>query len=589
MIALPVAMVPPEMKAPPAPPPGGQTGGTFNDHLAAATPSQSGSNTAATTPTSNTAPSSSTVVPWRKLVLKSFAGNNQTAGTTSTAAGAPVAPNGVAALNLATGATNNPANSNTPLAGAAATGNALLSSTALGAGSVQVAAALGTGASIALTAPSAKQSAAGLANAAQNPLGLAPTNASANPAGIPTKGNPAAALNLPANLVGQGQVSPQAATAAAQQSAAANAPGNQPSTTTAAANQTALNAQNLAGNAANPLPLPQTSTAPAGSSPSAAATNAATNANTAQASAANGAAQPVPGALDVSARVVAGAAQLAAQPTTASSAVAAQLLQPHDTNSATTPLTTAEAVPGGKAAPAIGIAAPANGAPTNGTIAAPSASNATSDARSFSAAVDRATAQAQSDASGTGSTTTDSGSSSASGGSAPGAANTAVLAAPTAPVPNSPTQAATDAALRPGMIALPASEQVAINLKQALADGSNEIQIQLKPASLGAIDVKLNVNHDGRLTAVISADRSDTLNLLKHDASSLQQALQNAGFSADSSSLSFNLRSGTQGFAQNGSSSGYGMNQPTGLAEDAPAKLAAYAPRLHNGTIDIQA
>jgi len=101
--------------------------------------------------------------------------------------------------------------------------------------------------------------------------------------------------------------------------------------------------------------------------------------------------------------------------------------------------------------------------------------------------------------------------------------------------------------------------------------------------------VKLNVNHDGRLTAVISADRSDTLNLLKQDAGSLQQALQDAGFSTGSGSLSFNLRSDTQGFAQNGSSSGYAATQPTALTEDAPAKLAAYAPRLHNGTIDIQA
>ena len=48
-------------------------------------------------------------------------------------------------------------------------------------------------------------------------------------------------------------------------------------------------------------------------------------------------------------------------------------------------------------------------------------------------------------------------------------------------------------------------------------------------ADLGAVDVKLNINHDGRVTMVVSADRSDTLNLLKQDASSLTQALRDAG------------------------------------------------------------
>jgi hypothetical protein len=140
--------------------------------------------------------------------------------------------------------------------------------------------------------------------------------------------------------------------------------------------------------------------------------------------------------------------------------------------------------------------------------------------------------------------------------------------------------------LRPALIALPASEQVAINLKQALTTGSDEIQIQLKPASLGTIDVKLNVNHDGRLTAVISADRSDTLNLLKQDASQLQQSLRDAGFNADSGSLSFNLRGDAQNFAQNAPPS---FPASAGPAVDfSTATAAIRAQRQHTGTLDIQ-
>ena len=54
--------------------------------------------------------------------------------------------------------------------------------------------------------------------------------------------------------------------------------------------------------------------------------------------------------------------------------------------------------------------------------------------------------------------------------------------------------------------------------------------------------MKLNLTQDGRINAVISADRSDTLNMLKQDSGTLQQSLRDAGLNADSSSLSFNLR-----------------------------------------------
>jgi flagellar hook-length control protein FliK len=145
--------------------------------------------------------------------------------------------------------------------------------------------------------------------------------------------------------------------------------------------------------------------------------------------------------------------------------------------------------------------------------------------------------------------------------------------------------------MRPPLPPFPIAEQVAINVKQAIAIGTDQIQIQLKPASLGAIDVKLNVGHDGRVTAVISTDRSDTLNLLKQDSSGLQQALRNAGLQADNGSLSFNLRSDGQAYQQGspqGGGGGGGGRARMNFAVDVPSiGVAAPITRRHAGNLDI--
>jgi flagellar hook-length control protein FliK len=153
-----------------------------------------------------------------------------------------------------------------------------------------------------------------------------------------------------------------------------------------------------------------------------------------------------------------------------------------------------------------------------------------------------------------------------------------------------PTPAATSTApAAPPTHTLPVFEQVAFNLKQAAQNGSDHIEIQLKPASLGVINVKLDVSHDGRITAVISADRSDTLHMLRQDASGLQQALRDAGLQADSGSLSFNLRGDAQSFAQNQSgpqSGGGGASQATTASTASIAD--AQNLRRHDGALDIQ-
>jgi hypothetical protein len=176
----------------------------------------------------------------------------------------------------------------------------------------------------------------------------------------------------------------------------------------------------------------------------------------------------------------------------------------------------------------------------------------------------------------------------------PATPSASMLAQPTAPQ-TAPVQA--DAAVHTTAPYVPVGEQVAVNLKQALNADNNEIRIQLKPAALGTIDVKLNVGQDGRINAVISADRSDTLNMLKQDSGTLQQALKDAGLNADSSSLSFNLNSNAQSFAQNwsqggGSGQGGGNSSPYGsnLGNDTLTGNDIVAPvqRSHSGALNIE-
>ncbi len=90
------------------------------------------------------------------------------------------------------------------------------------------------------------------------------------------------------------------------------------------------------------------------------------------------------------------------------------------------------------------------------------------------------------------------------------------------------------------------TNQVAVQIQKAAAQGSDRINIQLKPAELGRVEVQMDVAKDGRVTAVISAERSETLDLLQRDARALQSALNDAGLRTDSDSLSFSLKGQNQ-------------------------------------------
>jgi len=114
-------------------------------------------------------------------------------------------------------------------------------------------------------------------------------------------------------------------------------------------------------------------------------------------------------------------------------------------------------------------------------------------------------------------------------------------------------------------VALPAAiDQIKMQIEKGLAQGSSTIKVQLTPENMGRVEIKLQVQ-DGSVKATITADRADTLAVLKFDQQGLVQSLQDAGLNADSNSLSFFLRGeqqqrqfaqARQGRGQSGGASG---------------------------------
>jgi flagellar hook-length control protein FliK len=93
----------------------------------------------------------------------------------------------------------------------------------------------------------------------------------------------------------------------------------------------------------------------------------------------------------------------------------------------------------------------------------------------------------------------------------------------------------------------PASQMVSVTLSR-MADGRAErMTIQLRPAELGTVEVKLDFRGDGTVQAMIVADRAETLGLLQRDAPTLEKALQEAGLKTAPQGLSFSLRDGRDG------------------------------------------
>ena len=119
-------------------------------------------------------------------------------------------------------------------------------------------------------------------------------------------------------------------------------------------------------------------------------------------------------------------------------------------------------------------------------------------------------------------------------------------------------QTATD---RPPVTPREIVDQIKVVITRAAKSGLDKVQIQLKPAELGRIDVKLEISEDHKVRVTVTADNKETLALLQSDSQTLERTLNDAGLRTDSANLHFNLRSESDPReAQNGQAQGRAQN-----------------------------
>ena len=111
--------------------------------------------------------------------------------------------------------------------------------------------------------------------------------------------------------------------------------------------------------------------------------------------------------------------------------------------------------------------------------------------------------------------------------------------APTAPALQASTEAPVEGAPTRGSPETVA--RLAADIAQKLEGKTTRFDLQLDPLGLGKVDVSIEINADGRLTASLSFDSSQTAADLRGRAGELRQALEAAGFDLAEGGLSFDM------------------------------------------------
>jgi flagellar hook-length control protein FliK len=149
--------------------------------------------------------------------------------------------------------------------------------------------------------------------------------------------------------------------------------------------------------------------------------------------------------------------------------------------------------------------------------------------------------------------------------------------------------------LRQHLQNLPTHEQVALGIQRAARDGGGRITLQLSPAELGRIHVKLEIDRENNARASVSVERPATLEVLQRDSRALERALQEAGLKMDRNDLSFSLHGGdgdsfAQAFGDDGGRLPAGGSGSQGEGEDEMIPPAGRMDVLAtgDGIVDVQ-
>jgi flagellar hook-length control protein FliK len=107
--------------------------------------------------------------------------------------------------------------------------------------------------------------------------------------------------------------------------------------------------------------------------------------------------------------------------------------------------------------------------------------------------------------------------------------------APSAPTAAPPPVSASAPVAQPAV-------QLGLQIAAAVPRRIDRLFVRLEPPALGRVEVRLEFSRDNRVSALIAADRHDTLSVLQRDSGTLQRALQDAGMHLGDNGLSFSLR-----------------------------------------------
>lgn len=138
-------------------------------------------------------------------------------------------------------------------------------------------------------------------------------------------------------------------------------------------------------------------------------------------------------------------------------------------------------------------------------------------------------------------------------------------------------------------------DQIKVHIQQLAKSGAEQIQIKLSPATLGRVEVALEMTPDKTVHAVVYADNPETLDMLERDARVLQRAFEDAGMKFDSDGLTFKHGQSAGPETQLANNSGRAAAGDAGEADESDGIDAGELPaseqprrRQHDGMLDLE-
>ncbi|HEX2525614.1 MAG TPA: flagellar hook-length control protein FliK [Geminicoccus sp.] len=105
------------------------------------------------------------------------------------------------------------------------------------------------------------------------------------------------------------------------------------------------------------------------------------------------------------------------------------------------------------------------------------------------------------------------------------------------------------------------ADQLAPRIAQAVIGRQQVVSVQLHPAELGSVEIRIVVDANRKVRAIMRADQPETVDLLQRHAGSIERALTATGLTlVEQEALSFDL--GTSSGQQGAHDDGTGRTRP---------------------------